>query len=52
MSTCGFISIASQETHALVMREGIATEIFAGVFTIECLLKLFALHGNYWGAPL
>jgi len=23
--------------------------IFAGVFTIECLLKLFALHGNYWG---
>lgn len=24
-------------------------EVFAGVFTVECVLKLFALHGNYWG---
>lgn len=23
--------------------------VFAGIFTIECVLKLFALHGNYWG---
>jgi len=27
----------------------IVNYVFAGVFTVECVLKLFALHGNYWG---
>jgi len=27
----------------------IVNYVFAGIFTVECVLKLFALHGNYWG---
>lgn len=27
----------------------IVNYVFAGIFTVECVFKLFALHGNYWG---
>ena len=27
-------------------------EIFAGIFTVECVLKIFALRTNYWGSAL
>ena len=28
------------------------SKIFAGIFTVECVLKIFALRANYWGSAL
>ena len=45
----GICILAHSSTHGCAK---FCAEIFAGIFTVECVLKIFALRTNYWGSAL